>query len=211
MMIAFSAGALSALALAPFNLWPILFLTFPVLVWLTDGATSKRFAGSRYGAGLSAALPGWWFGFGYFLAGFYWFGYAYHYIVDTTVLGWLLPVAVMVVPAGLAIFTALGVALARLFWPSGPVRILSLAVALTVLEWLRGHILTGFPWNTFGYALTGPLVLAQSAAWLGIWGLTFFTVVIFAGPAVLADDPVATKRRWIPAACSLVLLSGFAA
>jgi apolipoprotein N-acyltransferase len=57
---------------------------------------------------------------------------------------------------------ALGFALARLIWVPGAFRILSLASALTFSEWLRGHILTGFPWNAFGYALTEPLALAQT-------------------------------------------------
>jgi len=70
--IAFAAGAASALALAPFNFWPILFLTFPVLVWLVDGAAAGRFGGVG-----AAAIAGWWFGFGYFLAGLYWVGYAF--------------------------------------------------------------------------------------------------------------------------------------
>ncbi len=200
-IIAFGAGALSALALPPFDLWPILFLTFPVLVWLVDGMPTARSFGIQIDI-----WPGWWFGFGYFLAGLYWFGYAFHFVVDTARLGWLLPVAVLVVPAALALFTGAGLALARLAWPQSPLRILSLAASLTITEWLRGHVLSGFPWNTFGYALSEPLVLAQGAAWVGIWGLTFFSVVIFAAPAMLADDPLTTPRRWLPCAGSFALL-----
>jgi len=176
------------------------------LVWLTDGIATRQ-----YGGALIAAWIGWCFGFGYFLAGLYWFGYAYHYVVDTAVLGWLLPVAIMVLPGVLAVFTGLGLVLARLVWPQSPLRILSLAASLTTAEWLRGHVLSGFPWNTFGYALSEPLVLAQCAAWVGIWGLTFFSVVIFAAPAMLADDPVTSRRRWLPCAGSLALLAAFAA
>ena len=51
-----------------------------------------------------------------------------------------------------------------------------------------------FPWNAFGYALTGPLVLAQSASLIGIWGLTFIAVAVFASPAVLADERADTPR-----------------
>ena len=40
--IAMVAGAASALAMAPFNAWPILFVTFPVLVWLVDGSAAGR-------------------------------------------------------------------------------------------------------------------------------------------------------------------------
>ena len=50
-LVAVSAGALSALAMAPFDAWPILLLTFPILVWLVDGA-----AGGRLGGLPSAAI-----------------------------------------------------------------------------------------------------------------------------------------------------------
>jgi len=83
-----------------------------------------------------------------------------------------LPFAVIGVPAMLALFTALGTALRAMLWMRGVLRIFALGVTLTVAEWLRGHVLTGFPWNAFGYALASPLALAQSAALVGLWGLT---------------------------------------
>ena len=105
-IIAFVAGAASALAMAPINAWPVLFVTFPVLIWLIDGA-----AGGRHSGPVTAALTGWCFGFGYFLAGLYWIGYAF--LVDVKTFGWLLPVAVAGLPAYLALYTALGLAAAR--------------------------------------------------------------------------------------------------
>ncbi|MFL6946860.1 MAG: apolipoprotein N-acyltransferase [Xanthobacteraceae bacterium] len=201
--IAAAAGAMSTLALAPFNLWPVMFLTFPVLVWLVDGS-----AAGRLGGVMSAAGAGWWFGFGYFLAGLYWVGHAF--LVDAKTFGWLLPFAVAGLPAGLALFTAAGLAFARAMWTRGPSRVLALAVALTVVEWLRGHLLTGFPWNAYGYALTGPLVLAQSAALVGIWGLTFMAVAIFATPAVLVDERIYTRRPWLPPLCAALVLAACA-
>ncbi len=202
-LIAFIAGALSALAMAPFSFWPVLFLTFPTLVWLIDGTGAGRWWGIT-----AAAATGWWFGFGYFLAGFYWIGYAF--LVDAATFGWLLPVAVMGLPAGLAIFTAFGVALARVLWTRGAMRVLSLGVALTATEWLRGHVLTGFPWNAFGYALTAPLVLAQGAALIGIWGLTFIAVVVCASPATLIDDRTETRWPRLPLALGLAILAAMA-
>jgi apolipoprotein N-acyltransferase len=201
--IAFAAGAASVLALAPFNLWPVLFLTFPVVVWLIDGSAAGRLEGVP-----AAAIVGWCFGFGYFLAGLYWVGHAF--LVDAKTFGWLLPFAVTALPAGLAAFTALGFALARLIWPRGAMRVIALAVALTIAEWLRGHVLSGFPWNSYGYALTGPLVLAQSASIFGLWGLTFLSVAIFAAPATLADETADTRRRAAPLAVALVLLAAMA-
>jgi apolipoprotein N-acyltransferase len=203
-LVAFLAGAVSTLALAPLNFWPAPFLTFPILVWLVDGS-----GGGRAGGVPAAAGTGWWFGFGYFVAGLYWIGNAV--LVDARTFGWLLPFAVVALPAGLALFTALGVGLARLLWGRGPARVLALAVGLTTAEWLRGHVLTGFPWNLFGYALASPLPLAQGAALVGIWGLTFLAVAVYASPAVLADARADTRRPWVAPALSLALLAGVAA
>jgi apolipoprotein N-acyltransferase len=202
-LAAFAAGAVSVLALPPFDAWPVLFLTFPILVWLVDGA-----AGGRLGGLPSAAIAGWWFGFGYFLAGLYWVGYAF--LVDAKTFGWLLPFAVVALPAGMACYTGLGLALARMLWTRGPTRLIALAVALTAAEWLRGHLFSGFPWNVYGYALTGPLVLAQNAALIGIWGLTFIAVAVFASPAVLTDDRTDTRRPWLPLALGVAILAALA-
>ena len=201
-LIAFIAGLVSVVALPPFHLWPVLFLTFPVLVWLIDGAGP----GGR--GVLRALFAGWLFSFGYLVAGLYWIGYAF--LVDADAFGWLLPFAVTGLPAWMAIYPALGVALARLIWTQGASRILALAASLTIAEWLRGHAFTGFPWNTFGYALTAPLALAQGAALIGIWGLTFLAIAVFAAPATLADNRAETKRPWLPIALALTALAAIA-
>jgi apolipoprotein N-acyltransferase len=200
-LIAFAAGAISALAMAPFNAWPVLFLTFPVLVWLIDGA-----AAGRWGGVMAAAVAGWWFGFGYFVAGLYWIAYAF--LVDAPTFGWLLPFAVVGLPAVLAIYPAIAVALARILWTRGATRILALAVTLTATEWLRGHLFTGFPWNAFGYALATPLALAQSASVIGIWGLTFIAICIGASPATLTDDRSETRLPWLPLTLGIAVLGG---
>ncbi|MDR3467543.1 MAG: apolipoprotein N-acyltransferase [Xanthobacteraceae bacterium] len=202
--IALFAGAASALAMAPFNAWPVLFVTFPVAVWLVDGAAAGRLSGLP-----AAALTGWWFGFGYFLVGLYWVGHAF--LVDADIFGWLLPFAVTALPAGLALFMAVGFALARVLWTNDAARILALAASLTASEWLRGHVLTGFPWNAFGYALSEPLALAQIAAVIGLWGLTFLAVAIFASPAVLIDraapGSATAPRPWLAPALAVAVLA----
>jgi len=203
-LIAFLAGAASTLALAPINLWPMMFVTFPPLVWLLDGVAGGRRSGMR-----AAFAIGWWFGFGYFLAGLYWIGSAF--LVDAKTFGWLLPFAVTMLPAGLAVFTGVGLMAARLLWVPGGFRILILAAALSSAEWLRGHMFTGFPWNAFGYALTTPLPLAQSVALFGIWGLTFIAVAVFASPAVLADESGDLRRSLMPVAAAGCVLAALAA
>ena len=97
-----SSGKPRRLALPPVDLWPAPFVTFPILVWLVDGA-----APGRLGGAWAAASAGWWFGFGYFLAGLYWIGNAF--LVDAKTFGWLLPFAVTALPASVR-FPAGGIA-----------------------------------------------------------------------------------------------------
>src|SRR3954468_67094 len=197
--VALAAGALSALAMPPFNAWPILFLTFPVVVWLIDGAGAGRLRGVP-----AAAMAGWWFGLGYFVPGLYWLGYAF--LVDASTFAWLMPFAVLGLPAYLALFPALGFALARLIWTRDGSRVIALAIGLTVSEWLRGYVLSGFPWNAFGYALSEPLALAQAASLIGLWGMTFLSVAIFASPAALIDGNSGGRKPWIAPVMALSLL-----
>ncbi len=197
--IAIVAGALSSLAMAPFNAWPVLFLTFPVMVWLIDGAGGGRLHGLP-----AAAMAGWWFGLGYFVPRLYWIGDAF--LVDAPTFAWLMPFAVLGLPAYLALFPAFGFGLARLIWSKDGSRVIALAASLTASEWLRGHVLTGFPWNAFGYALTNPLALAQVASLIGLWGLTFLSVAIFASPAVLIDGNSRGRRPWVAPVVALLVL-----
>jgi len=189
---ALAAGALSALALAPVHAAPILFLTFPALVILIDGAVV---AGPRGVRRLRpAAITGWWFGFGYFLAGLNWVGIAF-FAEGRSALVPLMPFAVVGLAAGLALFTALGTFVARLLWSDGPTRIFALAFGLGTSEWLRGHVLTGFPWNLFGQAVAFTNVTAQAASVVGVYGLTFAGIAVFAAPALFADDR--GSRPWL--------------
>src|SRR5258705_10895407 len=185
--------------MARFNAWPVLFLTFPVMIWLIDGAGAGRLRGVP-----AAAMAGWWFGLGYFVPGLYWIGYAF--LVDAPTFAWLMPFAVLGLPAYLALFTGFGFALARLIWTRDASRVLALAASLTLSEWLRGHVLTGFPWNAFGYALSEPLALAQTASLIGLWGMTFLAVAIFASPAVLIDGSSRGRKPWIAPVVALLLL-----
>jgi len=202
--IAFGAGALSALAMPPFFIFPILWLTLPALVWLIDGAVEKAGSG-RLGRLAPAFSAGWWFGFGYFLAGLWWIGDAF--LVEAGTYGWLMPFVVLGLPALLALFWGLGTAFAQLLWSEDWRRVFALAAGLGAAEWLRGHLLSGFPWNGIGYALTAGEILMQSAALFGLYALNVIAVVIFAAPAALT--PTAGERRHVALpALALVALAG---
>jgi len=168
---AFLAGAVGALAMAPTDLFPAMLGPMGASVLLLDSAgTAKK-----------AALAGWWLGFGYCVAGLWWLGAAFFVESDFI---WAAPFGVLGLPALLALFFAAGFWGAFHLWRPGPWRVFVLAVALGASEWLRGTVLTGFPWNSLGMALGDQLALAQTASFIGMNGLTFVTVVVFAAPVL---------------------------
>ena len=203
--LALLAGAASALALAPFHWFPVLFITIPLFVWLLDGAVAS--VGSR---GLARFWPafrtGWLFGFGYFLAGLWWIGTAL--LVDAEGFLWMLPFAVVGFPACLAIFWGIAMAVARLAWGDGWVRLVAFAAALTLAEFVRGTILTGFPWNLPGYAFMPNAMMMQSAEFIGAYGVTFFTLFIAAAPAIFAPGAGERPRRMFLVLLSALVLFG---
>ncbi|MGV6875102.1 apolipoprotein N-acyltransferase [Pseudochelatococcus sp. B33] len=205
-LIAFLAGALGALAMPPFRLWPVLFVSFPVAVWLIDavcigdGARAHR---GRLARARLAAACGWWFGFGYFLAGLWWLGSAF--LVDADEFLWALPLGVVGLPMVLALFPALGFGLAGALWRPDPWRVPLFAAVLSLAEWLRATQFTGFPWNAFGMAFGQGDGLAQAAALGGLHWLTLLVVFIHAAPATLADTGTRAARLAMPAAAAAVL------
>ncbi|WP_202396174.1 apolipoprotein N-acyltransferase [Stappia sediminis] len=204
--LAFAAGAISALAFAPFGWFAILALTLPALVWLLDGAIEPESGGRRI---RPAMFVGWWFFFGFHLAGLWWIGRAF--LVDADRFLWLMPLAIVAMPAGLALFGALGTGIAALFWRDGWPRIYALAFAFATTDWLRGNILTGFPWNTWGQAFAETPVLAQLASVTGAYGLGFFVVLIFASPALLAENTRGSRAMPVISGLLLIAIAGFGA
>jgi apolipoprotein N-acyltransferase len=182
-LMAFLAGALAVLAQAPFDLFAVCFVSFPILVWLLDGATGEPSAGVLRRVA-PAFAAGWWFGFGYFIAGLWWVGNAL--LVDAENFAWALPLAVVALPAALAIFYGLAAAVARCFWSDDIGRIFALAFAFGLAEWLRTTLFTGFPWNAIGYAAMPAPFLMQSASLVGVLGMNVLAVFVFALPALLA-------------------------
>ena len=182
--LAFVAGAVTALGLAPVDFFAAGFVGFPLLVWMLDGA-----AGNPAGGQLRRLAPafriGWVFGFGYFIAGLWWLGAAM--LNDGDAFLWAIPFAVLVLPAILAIYFGLACCLARAFWVEGPLRILALALSFSLFEVLRGTLFTGFPWNELGVIAAPVPLLMQSVSLVGVHGLTLAAVFVFAAPALCAD------------------------
>lgn len=202
--LAFSMGVVAALALQPFDALPAFLVAFPVLVWLLDGTAHGGWRGN-FANLVAAAGIGWWFGFGYCLAGLWWLGQAF--ITGGEDFIWLMPLGVVGLPMALAFFFAFGLALARLFWCGGGARLFALAFGLGASEWLRATLFTGFPWNGFGQAFANHITLVQAASLIGAEGLGVLAIVMFAAPATLATGRTAFSRWFCPVLALLALLA----
>ena len=185
LVVALSGGLVSALAFAPFDFFPLLLVAYAVLIFLLDGAFNEKHPVR------AAALVGWCFGFGQFLAGLYWVGYAF--TVDAAAHAWQIPFVAVLLPGGLALFPAFACVVSMLWWRRGNSRIFLFATVYALFEWLRGHLLTGFPWNLAAYAWGAVPAIMQSAAVIGAYGLTLLTLLLGASLALSADR---RTRRW---------------
>ena len=198
--------------MAPFFLWPILFVTFPALIWTLDAVCFREGEAEEplvtfRGKLRNAAIIGWAFGFGFFLASIYWIGYAFY--VDAERYAALMPLAVASLPAGLALFYAASTTLAAAMWRPGYARLAAFAFAFFCADAARGYLLTGFPWNLFGEALAANTPHMQLAAYIGIYGLTLAALFIFAAPAALIAAPQARySRLWSPLVIAVAALAG---
>jgi apolipoprotein N-acyltransferase len=201
--LAAGLGALSAAALPPVYLVPLLVPAFVALAWMLDGTATRQ----------GAFWLGWAFGLGQFAAGLYWIGIAF--FVDAEKHAWMMPIAVLGLSAGLAIFPGLAALAARALpvgwgartaaaWP----RALALAAAWCALEWLRGAILTGFPWNLMGSVWSFHPAPQQAAALAGGWGLSLVTVLAAALPAALGW--ARGRAAWTPVLAAALLVATLA-
>jgi apolipoprotein N-acyltransferase len=137
---ALAAGLAAAFAHPPFGSLPGL-LGYAALLWLCDHVDPAR-------PRRSAFFRGWVTGAAYFTVSTWWIGEAF--FVDAKDQAWMAPFAVAGIAAGLALFWGAAAVLYRTFAPAGPLRLLVFAGALAGAEWLRGNVLTGFPWDLPG-------------------------------------------------------------
>lgn len=209
--LAFLLGGCATATLPPVDLMPLLFIAFPGLLWLDDGSDGP-WASFRLGYA---------FGLGYFLTGLYWVAAAL--FVDLASFWWLVPVAAAGLPAAFALYIALALLATRLAVKylrlPATARVFAFAVAWATAEWVRGRAFTGLPWNLIGYAWSGgfpgAILMLQSVAWAGIYGLSFLTVVAASLPALLGDRSLLRRslvRRLAPALAAglLIALPGLA-
>jgi apolipoprotein N-acyltransferase len=185
---AFAVGASFNLGFAPFDWWPLAILAPAALFALIRGLPPRRAAG----AGMA-------FGVGLFSFGTYWLYTCLH--VFGLVPLWLTLILQSVLVAAMSLYFAALCFLANRFWlKPGAIRDWLVLPALWVLlEWLRGWLLSGFPWLSTGYALIDS-PLADWAPLIGVYGVSLAAAVIAVAINVVCMAGVALSRRALSAA-----------
>src|SRR5262249_54834515 len=148
------------------------------------------------------------------VTGLYWISGAL--FVDIATFWWLVPIAALGLPAALAILTGMVFLITNFASKcrglQGIGRVFAFAICWTAIEWFRGHAFTGLPWNLIGSTWSGgfpgALAILQCVAWIGIYGLSFVTVLAASLPTLLGESTaVRIPTRWRPApAVAAVLL-----
>lgn len=162
--VAVLAGLLAGLSQPPFSVPWVLLIALPLLFWLWHHSVS----------GARAFWLGWFAGLGYF-------GFTLHWIVEPflvqpEIFGWMIPFALTGMAGGMALFWGAGFWIGQRF-NAGWAAPFALTFAFVGMEWLRGNILSGFPWSLLGYAWVETSAM-QLASYVGIYGATLWTVLI---------------------------------
>ncbi|MBP7710542.1 MAG: apolipoprotein N-acyltransferase [Rickettsiales bacterium] len=179
-LISLAAGALGSLAFAPLHIFILAPIALSVFYFLLDGAAKRK----------EIFWLGFAFGFGHFLVGIYWI--AISLLVDAASFAWLIPFALTLIPSALALYLALFALLYKFCVSKFKLnfsyqKILTFALLWVIFEILRSLLFTGFPWNLLGYIWMFDEHFAQSASIFGIYGLSFFAVLICLLPTLFFD------------------------
>ena len=193
-LVAVIAGALAALGFEPVNWWPLTIIGVAVLIALIDTAASRR----------RAALLGWLFGTGHFVAGLGWIATAFTFQAKMPpALGW---VTVVLLSMFLAIYVGFAASLTRAIARTPLARVLAFAALWMLGEWLRGWVLSGFAWNPLGAAWLAAPGVAQFAAAGGALSLSALMVLGAGGLWLLLRPASAPVERLVGAGIGGVLV-----
>ena len=187
------AGSACVFGFAPFYAWPVPLVALTLLFFAWQASGSPR----------QAALSGFAFGLGYFLAGVSWVYVSLHDFGSMPAP--LAAAATFLFCAFLALFPAAAGWIASRLGATPARRALLAAAAMTLTEWVRGWIFTGFPWLNFGTSQVPAGPLAGLAPYVGAYGVSL-AVCLAAASALLALSPVVPRRERAFAGLGFVLL-----
>ena len=187
-------GVLLTSALPPYYIYPLAIVAFSVFFWLINNIEGSR----------KICACGYWFGFGFFAAGFYWIGNAL--LIDIARTGWLYPLTLFLNGAFFGIFTilpAVGGACKKLKSLIGRMFLFAALWGFSA-EWVRSWFFSGFSWNPLSSILLFDINAAQALAVFGTYGLSALTALALILPALFFF-----QKTWKSFALSMIIIFAF--
>tara|TARA_Y100000590_G_scaffold102285_1_gene116240 strand:- start:58 stop:1599 length:1542 start_codon:yes stop_codon:yes gene_type:complete len=169
-------GVATSFSLPPYNFIIINFLTFPLLLIFFIEAQKKNSIWINF-------VVGWFFGIGYFFSNIYWIVYSLTY---EDIFKPFIPIALILIPSFLGLFYGLiSLLVLRFRLEKNLASILIFSVIFGAIEFIRGFILGGFPWNLIVYSWTNYLNSLQILSLIGTYSLNLISITIFLLPLII--------------------------
>ena len=169
------AGAIATLSLPPFSI-------LPFIIGIGFGIYRINFQSSLIKIFLSA----WFLGFGWFSFGLYWIGSAF-FMADTYHV-FLMPIAIILLPSLLAVFWGCACVCAKLINKKTKFSILYIIVFLSLFEYLRAQLFTGFPWLMPSMTFASNVYLIQIFSFVGSFSTNIIVLTISTLPFVFFSN-----------------------
>jgi len=188
----FLLGAITVFSFAPYNLTIINFVTFSVLlslIFTIKKRTQSKYRqkkSNRYFFYLGSA-----FGFGYFLFGNYWISIS---LTHDEAFKDLIPFALILIPIFLSLFFGFAILLTGFFAERSISFILFFSLIFSIFEFLRGNLLTGFPWNLISYTWSDSVEIIQILSLVGAYSLSLISITFFSIPFLFFQKKIVKKN-----------------
>ncbi|MEY3824184.1 MAG: hypothetical protein RLZZ13_79, partial [Pseudomonadota bacterium] len=163
-------GSLSSFSLPPYNFIFVNFITYSLFLYLIILFKEKKLKI------LNFFFLGFTFGYGYFVSSLYWVS---HSLTFDKQLTFFIPFVILGLPILLAIFYGLAVFSIHSFIKKDYVFLLIFSISLSVFEYLRGILFTGFSWNLISYSWSFSLESIQILKFIGTYTFNFLSILIF--------------------------------
>ncbi len=193
--VLFFLGFLSSFSLPPYNFFLINFFTFPVLFYILVINDSRNL--------LNSFLIGWFYGFGYFLSNLYWISNSLKYDENFEN---LIILSILLIPSLLSLFYGLFSYLLKFFnIKMNFSSILIFSLSFSVVEYLRGTILGGFPWNLITFSLVNIISSLQILSFIGTYSLNLLVITFYTLPIIIFFNVKNLRKYTILLLAALIL------